>query len=582
MLIAGGLAMWIAVVGGVQWHVAGMALRARDPLRPLAVAVALLAIYAFRFRSAFVADAGRVERAALRSARPLALVCALALTASAWFWGTRAASGSDAFGYVSQAYSWLHRALPRPQPFPATVPWPSAAASLAPLGYRPAPGNTGIVPTYSPGLPMIMAAMTAVAGARGPYLVVPLSAGLLVWFTFLLGRRIAGAAAGALAAVLIAASPIVMFQSLWPMSDVPVAALWTAAALVALRTSSASALSAGLLAAVAMLVRPNLWFMPLAFAAYFLVAFPTRRQGLTRAALFCAPVIAGVFVIAALNNTWYGGPFRSGYGTSDVLFSLSSVWPNLKRYPVWLVQSHSALAVLFLAPLFFMTRAGADRRGLLLLYLLTAATWLCYLPYFAFEEWWYLRFLLPAIPATLILVAVTIRATARGLPDPWGRLLAIVLAAGMLTTELRFAQSQQLSGLREGEDRYVEVGLFVKNALPANGIVLAIQHSGSVRFYSGRPTVRYDLIDEAWVARAGAALVTAGYRPYAVFEDWELPQVRGRLGLRPEEALPWRLIARLREPVGVNVFALAPDETSTPPVALSVSGARACLAPAGY
>jgi hypothetical protein len=329
-------------------------------------------------------------------------------------------------------------------------------------------------------------------------------------------------------------------------------------------------------------VRPNLWFIPPAFAVHVLLAFPTWRQGLARAALFCAPVIAVVLAVAALNNTWYGGPLRSGYGTSDVLYSFGSVWPNLQRYPAWLVRSHSVLAVLFLAPLFFLKRAGVDRRGLLFLYLLIAATWLCYLAYFPFEDWWYLRFLLPAIPATLILVAVTIRATARGLPDPWGRLLAIVLAALVLTSELRFARSQELPGLREGEDRYVEVGLFVKNALPANGIVLAIQHSGSVRFYSGRPTVRYDLIDEAWVARAGTALVTAGYRPFAVFEDWELPQVRGRLGLRADEALPWRLVARLREPVGVNVFALAPDEPTAPPVALTVSGARACVAPSGY
>jgi hypothetical protein len=582
ILITTGLALWIAAVGGVQWRVAGVALRARDPLRPMVVAVALLAIYALRFRSAFVADAGRVERAAVRAAGPLALTCAVALAASAWIWGTRAASGSDPFGYISQAYSWLHGALPRPQPLPATVPWPSAAASLAPLGYRPAPGDAGIVPTYSPGLPLIMAALTAVVGARGPYLIVPLSAGALVWITFLLGRRVAGAAAGGLAAVFVAASPVVMFQSLWPMSDVPVAALWTGAALVAMGTSRTSALSAGLLAAVAVLVRPNLWFIPPSFAVYFLVVSPAWRHGLVRAALFGAPVAVVVLAIAALNNSWYGGPLRSGYGTSDVLYSLGSVWPNLQRYPAWLVRSHSVLVLLFLAPVFFVKRAGVDRHGLLLSYLLIGATWLCYLAYFSFEEWWYLRFLLPAIPATLVLVAVTIRETARGVADPWGRLLAIVLAAVVLTSELRFGHAQQLSGLRQGEDRYVEVGLFVKDTVPANGIVLAIQHSGSVRFYSGRPTVRYDLIDEAWVARAGAALVAAGYRPYAVFEDWELPQVRGRLGLRADETLPWRLVARLREPVGVNVFALAPDESPTTPVALSVSATRACVAPSGY
>jgi hypothetical protein len=582
MLITAGLALWVAAVGGLELRVAGFALRARDPLRPMAVAVALLAIYAFRFRSAFIADAARLERVSIRAAPSLALMCALALTATAWIWGTRAASGSDPFGYVSQAYGWLHGGLPRPQPLQATVPWPSAAASLAPLGYRPAPGDAAIVPTYSPGLPLIMAAMTAVVGARGPYLIVPLSAGVLVWLTFLLGRRAAGASVGGLAAVLVGASPVVMFQSLWPMTDVPVAALWTAAAFVALRASNASALGTGLLAFVATLMRPNLWFIPPAFAVYFVAASSTWRQGFVRAASFCAPVAVAVFAIAVLNDWWYGGPLRSGYGTSDVLYSFGSIWPNLQRYPAWLVRSHSVLVLLFLVPLFLGRRSGVDRHALLLSYLLIGATWLCYLAYFPFEEWWYLRFLLPAIPATLVLVAVVIRAALQSMADPWGRLGAIVTVAVMLTSELRFSHAQKMSLLRPGEDRYVEVGLFLRNALPATGIVLAIQHSGSARFYSGHPTVRYDLIDEAWVARAGAALVTAGYRPYAVFEDWELAQVRGRLGLRPDQPLPWRLIARLSEPVGVTVFALAPDETPTTPVALSVSPARACVPPSGY
>src|SRR5205085_2421889 len=136
---------------------------------------------------------------------------------------------------------------------------------------------------------------------------------------------------------------------------------------------------------------------------------------------------------------------RSGYGTTDVLYSLSSVWPNLQRYPVWLAQSHSPLSLLFLAPLFFWRRAGVERRALLLSYLLVGATWLCYLAYYSFEDWWYLRFLLPAIPVTLILVALTIRETARLGSGPWGRLAATVLAAVMLTTEVRFTHARDMS-----------------------------------------------------------------------------------------------------------------------------------------
>ena len=69
-----------------------------------------------------------------------------------------------------------------------------------------------MVPSYAPGLPLMMAA-ALVFGACGPFLVVPLCAALVVWLAFLLGRRTGGPWAGILAALLVATSPIVLFQS---------------------------------------------------------------------------------------------------------------------------------------------------------------------------------------------------------------------------------------------------------------------------------------------------------------------------------------------------------------------------------
>lgn len=429
----------------------------------------------------------------------------------------------------------------------------------------------------------MMAAVTSIAGACGPYLVVPFFAVVLVWTTFLLGRRAGGAPTGMLAALFVAASPVVVFQSLWPMSDVPVAALWTAAAVVALRGSRVSPVAAGILGAIAMLVRPNLWFIPPVFAAYFLAASLSWRHGLLRALAFSAALSPAVLAIAVLNARWYGGPLQSGYGTLEGLYSLANVWPNFQRYPAWLARAHTALIALFLVPAFLGRRYRPDRGAVYFLYALIGATWLCYLAYFPFEEWWYARFLLPAIPATLVLVALGIGAVTRRISHPWRRVAVALLAAVVLAGELRFTRARQMLGpVRDDEQRYVEIGLHVKNTLPPNAIVLAIQHSGSVRFYSGRPTVKYDLIDDEWVARAGDALVAAGYRPYAVFEDWELPVVRARLGLLPDEPLPWRLIARLREPVGVTLFALSAEDDAMTPVALKVTPGRGCVPPAGY
>ena len=61
------------------------------------------------------------------------------------------------------------------------------------------------------------------------FLVVPLFAALLVWFTFALGRALDDEVTGLGAAVLLACSPIFLYQAVQPMSDVPAAALWLAA-----------------------------------------------------------------------------------------------------------------------------------------------------------------------------------------------------------------------------------------------------------------------------------------------------------------------------------------------------------------
>jgi 4-amino-4-deoxy-L-arabinose transferase-like glycosyltransferase len=79
----------------------------------------------------------------------------------------------------------------------------------------------GIVPTYPPGLPLVMAAAQRLAGEGAVHAVVPLQGGVAVWLTFLLGRRLGGARAGLAAALLLASSPVFLAAAVRPMSDLP-------------------------------------------------------------------------------------------------------------------------------------------------------------------------------------------------------------------------------------------------------------------------------------------------------------------------------------------------------------------------
>ena len=84
---------------------------------------------------------------------------------------------------------------------------------------------------------MMMAPLTLMH-ANAVFLLVPLCAALTVWLTVVLGRELSEPAAGVLGALLVAGSPTFLLQAAQPMSDVPVAALWLSALVLARRPST--------------------------------------------------------------------------------------------------------------------------------------------------------------------------------------------------------------------------------------------------------------------------------------------------------------------------------------------------------
>ena len=191
-----------------------------------------------------------------------------------WY-GTRSAGGSDPYGYISQAQLWRAGDLRVHQDFVASMPWPNVDWSFTPLGYRPSADHT-LVPTYAPGLPLLMTLFTVVAGSCGPYLVNPVCGALLVILAYGIGVRVSGRAVGAIAALLVASSPTVLFMMLWPMSDVPAAVFWTASLLLACRSSFTGIALSGAAAGIAIAIRPNL--VPLALFPALIAVWPALAE----------------------------------------------------------------------------------------------------------------------------------------------------------------------------------------------------------------------------------------------------------------------------------------------------------------
>ena len=574
------LILWgtiVAATGGLDVRLAGVAIRSRDPFRALMIAVAILLVQAVVWRPLLIEDLELLGARVRRGAPALAAIMALMLGGYAVKFGSFGVGGADSYGYVNQAYDWVSGQLPRPIPLPLRLSLPISDELQTPLGYRLGPQPHTMVPTYAPGLPLIMA-VSLLAGGCGPFFVVPIFAVLLVWLTFRLGEHAAGPLTGLLAALVLIVSPIVLYQAAWPMSDVPAAALWTGAALFALRSRRRDALAAGLFAAVGLLVRPNL---PLLWAAP-LIPIAWNGRGLIRwqrIAAYAIPAIVPVLVVATLNTMWYGAASNSGYGAAGELYKWANVWPNVKLYSAWLWQSQSLFVLLALLPLLPLFGRPFNRQAILLCVLTMAGTFACYVSYAQFEVWWYLRFLLPAAGAFAVLIAGGLASMSQVLPRPFGVIAAGVALWMMCASTLTFASGAGVFGrMREGERRYIDIGEFVARELPENAALLSMQHSGSLRFYSGRMTLRYDWVKKEWAKDVPAAVERAGYHPYLMIDDFETAQVREQFGIPAGAPLPWPVRVGMRELGGLSVYDLGTTPDGIAPVALVPGGAHWCEA----
>ena len=461
-------------------------------------------------------------------------------------WGTFAVGGSDSSCYVIQARNWARFQLQEPQPLALAAPWPGALASFAVTGHVASPTVRGaMVPICASGLSMLMALVSRLGDGTALFLVVPLFGAVLIGAVYALGERVSSHV-GLAAAVLTAMSPVFLFQLVQPMSDVPAAALWCTAAALMSSTWRRSALTAGLVTSLAILVRPNL--LPLGIAMGVLsLAGPsgTIRSRVKAAVAYAVGSVPGCLAVGLINQYFYGSPLSSGYGSAQGLFALVNVGPNFRHYFTWTWDTTTPVFLLgFLAPLI---RRGWLTCSCAALVLVNLA---CYLPYVVFEEWSYLRFLLPTLPLVLLLAVITLDLLfgrvvqiGRRMAEPMQRMAALgllavttlVLTAGMART----AVERHVFALATLESRFVRAGRAVADRLPRNAAVVTAMESGSVTYYSGRLTVAWDQIDPDSLDSALAYLRDRDREPYLLFERGEEPGFRRRFQRSDLGRLDW-------------------------------------------
>jgi hypothetical protein len=504
------VAVFLAVSGGFRITVGGLRLSARSPLLVVLLASINFTIWFAQARrsNAIGSDLEVVWSSLTRHSK---WIIAIALMAGAMvtIYSTRSAAGADASGYVSEAQlltsghlfhdDGLVEVTRRQDPYLTT-----------PLGWRPAPVEGKQSPTYAPGVPMLMAIPHLIMGINGATLVVIVSAIGAIMAAGLIASQLGGSMAGIIAAALIAFTPVFIHQSIQLMSDVPVTAAWMSCFVLLMRDRSTAA---GIICSIAVLIRPNL--APLAMVPLFLA----RRR-----IAFAIPVATAGIVLAVIQTLWYGSPLRSGYGATEELFALANVVPNIGRYLRWWLATAPAMCL----GVFGIIRLRANRFAVALAIFAMLVIG-AYLIYAVFDDWSYLRFLLPALAVAAIFAGVELAAWIESWRITVRVPLLFVVVIGLTAYSIWIARSFDTFKLADQLARVTTVATYLNENTDRSAVLLSGEQSGSMRYYTGRSILRWEAASPQALDTVFAVLAQRNRPVLIVLDAWEEAPFRAKL-----------------------------------------------------
>ncbi len=510
-------------------------LSAHNP-RPPAALAALIALSAvlWRRRLTWTADLPSLADDVRKRPRLVAGLVAGALVATGVAWNTWTIGGSDSHCYAAQARAFATGRVHVVEPAALDAPWPDATRTFAPVGFLPSPSTPGeLLPVCAPGYSVLLAPLVALWPVL-QFLVPPLSAAVVIWAAFRLARSLEDDPITAVgAAVLVASAPIVLYQAVQPMTDVPVTAAIAAAAVFAWTSPRRPGL-AGLALGIGLLIRPNL--LPVVLVFLWSMADRASRPALGR---FLAAFVPVAGVVPVLNALVYGAPWRTGYGDTSALFSIAHVPTNLQRYTTWTLDTMTPLVLLIVFVPWLLARntqatprhlpSGdwqSPRRISLFLLSLIAIISGCYVAYVPFVEWWYLRFLLPAIPLLCVLMAVAIVVLGRR-AGRIGGLVALAVFGALAWHGLSVARHRAAFDLWHLEQRLSATATYIRGIAP-NVVAITIQPGGAIRYELERPVVSWDTLEPQLLDRVVSWAGDRGDRALIVIDGAEAAEFRAR------------------------------------------------------
>jgi hypothetical protein len=231
----------------------------------------------------------------------------------------------------------------------------------------------------------------------------------------------------------------------------------------------------------------------------------------------------------AINRLAYGTPLQSGYGAIGNEFHSSLISGTLMFYLRWLPVLLSPIVLA--APAIVALNRFAPRIPAVLF------SWaLAYIAFFSayrwtHEQWWFLRFLLPAAPALIVAGLIVSRAwlgkVGARYPLAAGRLVPLLLLAAALSVELCQTRPLREAGsIGHGERKYGRVSAWLIAHVPANSAIVMSQASGALFYFTDFTLLRYEEMNPSLAERVGAALRSEGRPLYAVLFPFEVTTLK--------------------------------------------------------
>ena len=360
------------------------------------------------------------------------------------------------------------------------------------------------------------------------------------------------------------------------MSDVPAAALWMLAWVLALKQTGASALASGLIVAVATLVRPNL--SPLAIVLLPLF-FP---MGMAKRPVYYAPLAVfllssglGAVLLLTLQHQVYGSLLSASYVDAATFFELTRFEVNLKNYAGMAVDQAGwpAVALLALWIGLAVKLVGPREPRLVSSALgLAAMTFLLYAFYIPFEHWPFLRFMMPGLAPLVVLAG---RGWQAEVERKHGLGKQLTVAAGVATLVLAASHRPDLWNYSwnawRDQQRNVAMAAYLGASLPSRSAVLGFVHTGVIASQTGRDVIRLDLVEPTRLESLVSELSRHGLHVAFVLDSQiEVDEFKRRFASTPYGALDWPPRARFQGAFDTKCWYAEDARALGPPYATDV------------